>query len=200
MAKRTPPRVHWGDTTGMWGTTPGERVRLILTLALVIGSPTLAVVAIDHFQFLDDRSLTAAIILFAVLIPLFFLFVRETYFPIGTPLYLRIVTRVGFALCSCALVVGVVGVANGYGTPGVARDVPCVAKRETLQRDEDRRTHYLSVRAWPGSPRVVEIPAPRDVYELASPGSDVRLIVGRGRLGLEWIKGVEASPATAAAK
>lgn len=191
MNKRTAPRVHWGDTTGMWGTTPGERVRLFLTLAWIIGSPALAVEAIEHFEFLDDRTLTAAIALFAILIPLFFLVVRETYFPIGTPLYLRIVTRVGFAFCSCALVVGIVGFVNGYGTPGLAREVRCVGKRETLERDEDRRIHYLALRAWPGSPRVVEVPAPRDVYELASPGSDVRLIVGQGRLGLEWIKGFE---------
>jgi len=180
----------------MWGTTPGDRARVVLCLAGTLGGPALGLVAIDRFRFLDDRTFTAAVILYALVLPLFFLIVRDRIFPVGTPLSARIAARVGWALSACFMVIGVVGIANGYNTPLEARLARCVGKRETLQRDEARRTHYLRVRAWPGSARVVEIEAPRNIYESISPGSDVRLIVGKGRLGLEWIQRVELPPSS----
>jgi hypothetical protein len=64
------------------------------------------------------------------------------------------------------------------------------------------------MRAWPPSRTVVELNTPRYVYDRLSvpitaidtpqeqlaamaDSSSVRLIVGQGRLGLEWLKGIE---------
>ena len=83
-----------------------------------------------------------------------------------------------------------------------------VAKRQTLQRDASRRTYYLAIRAWPDSRTVVELGAPRAVYDqldvplaafetpqqvldaMADAGY-VKLTVGKGRFGLEWLKQID---------
>ena len=83
-----------------------------------------------------------------------------------------------------------------------------VAKHTTRHSDPARRTYYVAMRAWPPSRTVVELGAPRDVYDRLSvplvaidtPQADldampdaghVRLVLGEGRLGLEWLKSIE---------
>jgi hypothetical protein len=83
---------------------------------------------------------------------------------------------------------------------GFSGDVAVVAKTN--------RNNYVNIRAWPPSPAVVKLMASREVHgQLAFPRIDldtpernleampdsgvVRLIVGEGRLGLEWLKSIK---------
>jgi len=109
------------------------------------------------------------------------------------------------------LAFGLVGIANGYLTPLETREVPVVAKHRTHQSDPALRTYYLAVRPWLGSRVVVELDGSRATYDRLNVPIDhidtpqellnempdaaqVRLVVGRGRLGLEWLKGIEPIP------
>jgi hypothetical protein len=123
-------------------------------------------------------------------------------------LFFRIAARFGWALASTAFLWGLIGVVNGLGTPQESRVVPVVARHPTLERDPARRTYYIAVRPWLGSHTVVELPAPRSTYdrllmpvdaidtpqtvldEMPDTGQAI-FIVGRGRLGLEWLKSIE---------
>lgn len=124
------------------------------------------------------------------------------------PLLFRIIARFGWALVSTAFVWGFIGIVNGLGTPLESREVPAVAKHPTLQRDPTRRTYYIAVRPWRGSGTVVELPGPRATYDQLPVPVDaidtpqtvldnmpdtgqVVLVVGRGRLGLEWLKSID---------
>jgi hypothetical protein len=86
-----------------------------------------------------------------------------------------------------------------------------VAKHSTRDRDPAKRTYYVAIRAWPPSRTVVELGAPRSVYDrlevpviaIDTPQQEldgmpdraiVRLIVGRGRLGLQWLKEIKLAP------
>ena len=129
-------------------------------------------------------------------------------FPRGMPQFLKLQFRAGYGLCMTFLLVGLFGIVNGYDTPLISRDVAVVAKHTTRHTDPAKRTYYVAMRAWPPLPAVVELGAPRAVYdqlnvprtEIDSPQEQleampdrgsVRLIVGEGRLGLEWLKSIE---------
>jgi hypothetical protein len=118
--------------------------------------------------------------------------------------------RAGWALALSFLVLGVFGIGNGLGTPVQSRLVDCVGKRMSRERDPDRRQYVLQLRAWSDSSAVTEVDVPRSLYEsmnvplvevdtppqalAALPArARVRLSVGKGRLGVEWIKGVGRS-------
>jgi hypothetical protein len=102
---------------------------------------------------------------------------------------------------------GLFGIANGYATPLVVRDVPVVAKQQTKQANPNQREYYVTTRPWPGSRAVAQVTVSRAVYEqLAVPvtttrtrhetheampdAAHVRLTLGAGRLGVDWVHGV----------
>jgi hypothetical protein len=177
---------------------------------IIFGGPLIGLIAINHYPFLiADRTIYvsggAGIVFWFV--ASFALFGSKS-FPRGMPQFLRLQFRAGFALCMTFLLVGVFGIANGYDTPLISRDVAVVAKHPTRQSDPAKRTYYVAMRAWPPLRTVVELSAPRKVYDqLAVPRTEidtplneleampnrgsVRLIVGQGRFGLEWLKGIE---------
>ena len=134
---------------------------------IIFGGPLLGLVTISHYPFLiQDRTLYIgglASIVFWFLAS--FVIPHWSDFPRGTPAIVKLQFRAGLGLCMTGLVLGFVGIANGYGTPLVSREVPVVAKRQTLERDASRRTYYLAIRAWPDSRTVVELGAPRAVYD-----------------------------------
>jgi hypothetical protein len=124
------------------------------------------------------------------------------------PQFLKLQFRAGYGLCMTFLLLGVFGIANGYRTPTIDRDVAVVAKHPTRQSNPANRTYYVAMRAWPPSRTIVELNIPRHVYDrlsvpitaidtpqdelAAMPNRDiVRLIVGQGRFGVEWFKGIE---------
>src|ERR1043165_3078269 len=172
---------------------------------IIFGGPALGLVAINRYPLLiQDQTIyiggiTSVIFWFIAS----FVFFSDKSFPRGMPQQLKLVFRVGHGLCMSFLLLGLAGIANGYDTPLVSRDVAVVAKHTTRHSDPARRTYYVALRAWPPSRTVVELGASRDVYDqLAVPitaigtsqetlaampdSGSARLIVGEGRLGLEW--------------
>lgn len=185
-------------------------ISLVGQLAIILGGPALGLVAINHYPFLiQDRTiyiggLSTIVFWFLASFALF----GDGSFPTGTPRPVRLVFRAGWGLCMTFLLLGIGGIANGYGTPLVSRDAAVVSKHQTRERDPARRVYYVAIRAWPDSPTVVELGAPRDVYDrlkvpltaidtpqpvldaMPDAGS-VRLTVGEGRFGLEWLKQID---------
>lgn len=178
--------------------------------AIIFGGPSIALVTINYYPFLiQDRTLYIgglASIGFWFLAS--FAISGNKDFPRGMPGVLKLQFRAGYSLCMTGLLLGLGGIANGYNTPLVSRDAAVVSKRPTLQRDPSRRTYYVAVRAWPDSRAVVELGAPREVYENmnvpitskdtpqtvldAMPDAGhVWLILGKGRFGLDWLKRID---------
>src|SRR5689334_6838288 len=188
------------------------QIRSAIGLSFIIfGGPLLGLFAINHYPFLIlERSIYiggAAGIVFWFLAS--FAIFGDQDFPRGMPQFLKLQFRAGYGLCMTFLLVGLFGIVNGYDTPLISRNVAVVAKHTTRHTDPAKRSYYVAVRAWAPSSAVVGLGAPRSVYDqLNVPRSDidspqeqleampdsgvVRLIVGEGRLGLEWLKSIEA--------
>ncbi|MGE5242858.1 MAG: hypothetical protein ACM3SQ_01340 [Betaproteobacteria bacterium] len=183
----------------------------VAQVAVILGGPILAVEAIGRYPFLvRDRTiyaggLASAAVFFVVSFAVF----RKKSLPKNIPLLSALMFRAGWSLAMTGWMLGLGLVINGYGTPLVGREAAVVGKRHTLDRDPSHRTYYLVVRAWQPSRLVVEVDAPRELYdELDVPvvpvdapaavlermpdAAVVRLLVGKGRLGLEWLERVEA--------
>jgi hypothetical protein len=183
---------------------------VILQFVVILGGPALGLAAIKFYPFLvQDRTWDIGGI--ASILTLFltsFLYFKDNDFPAEVPALLRLLFRMGWGLALTFLLVGVVGIANGYGTKLTNREVEVVSKHQSRERETSRRTNYLSVRAWSKSRAVVDLEVSREIYErldvpltpIHSPqemldempvAGHVRLVVGEGRLGLEWFKRVE---------
>jgi hypothetical protein len=177
---------------------------------VIFGGPAIGLAAINHYPFLiADRTIyVGGLASIGLWFLASFVIWGSDDFPRGMPQHLKLVFRAGFGLCMTFLVFGLAGIANGYDTPLISRNAAVVSKHPTRQSDPDHRTYYVAVRAWPSSRAVVELHAPREVYdrlrvpitaidtpqeELAAmrDSGSVRLIVGQGRLGLEWLKGID---------
>jgi hypothetical protein len=179
-------------------------------LLFILGGPAVALVTINNYPFLiRDRTLyvggLSSIVLFSL--ATFAVFGAESL-PKGLSVANALMFRASCGLAMTGWLLGLGGIANGAGTPLFSREVAVVGKRETLQRDPSRRACYLAVRAWPQSNEVVELDAPRSVYDelgvpitdMRTPQSDleampnvgrVRLVLGKGRFGLDWLKQIE---------
>jgi hypothetical protein len=183
---------------------------IIGQFAIIFGGPSIALVTINYYPFLiQDRTLYIgglASIIFWFLAS--FAISGNKDFPRGMPGVLKLQFRAGYGLCMTGLLLGLGGIANAYNTPLVSRDVAVVAKHTTRHRDPARRTYYVAMRAWPPLRTVVELGASREVYDRldvpvtaigtpqqeldAMPNSGyVRLTVGQGRFGLEWLKRID---------
>jgi hypothetical protein len=203
--------VARGSTRNPFKLDPAKPVapQIISTLGqstVIFGGPLLGLSAINNYPFLiRDRTIylggIAGIVAFFLTS---FLVFRHDDFLLGLPLVLRLMVRLGWGLGSTSLLLGITGISNGYGTPLKVRRAPVVAKHQTLQRDPGQRTYYVAVRPWPDSPTVVELSAPQSTYDRLDVPLDaidtpqdtlnampdvgqVLLIVGNGRLGLEWL-------------
>ena len=65
----------------------------------------------------------------------------------------------------------------------------CVGKRAPA--GEQGSGFYLDVRPWTGTDRTVSLSVPRWMYREVAAGSHIRLTLGTGALGLEWVKKIE---------
>jgi len=139
-------------------------------LLIIFGGPAIGLVTVKYYPFLiEDRTLYIgglASIVFWFLAS-FAMFGSES-FPRGMPQFLKLQFRAGFGLCMTGLLLGLFGIANGYDTPMISRDAAVVAKHTTRHSDPARRTYYVAMRAWPPSRTVVELGAPREVYDRLS--------------------------------
>jgi hypothetical protein len=120
----------------------------------------------------------------------------------------RVQFRLGMGLCVSAWFVGAFGIANGYGTAVVTQDAPMVYRRTSTPRDPQHMSFYVGARVWPASRNVYEVMVPQQLYaaldvpvvtqshvprhELdAMPDRGLlRLRVGQGRFGINWLRGV----------
>jgi hypothetical protein len=185
-------------------------ISIVWQSLIIFAGPLIGLLAINRYPFLImDRTIYiggATGIVFWFLAS--FAIYGDKDFPRGMPQFLKLQFRAGYGLCMTFLLLGLFGIANGYGMPTISRDVAVVAKHTTRHSDPARRTYYVAMRAWPSSRAVVELNTPRDVYDrlrvpltaidtpqeeldAMADGGSVRLIVGQGRLGLEWLKGIE---------
>jgi len=140
--------------------------------------------------------------------------IRDSWFPSDMPTAARVQTRLGFGLFAAAWFIGLFGIANGYATPVAVEDAPMVYKRTSTPSDPKHMSFYVGTRVWPSSRNVYEIIVRRDLYKqldvpvvtqwhLPSRQLDampdrgrLRLLVGQGRFGINWLDGVigEAPP------
>lgn len=183
---------------------------IVAQCTVLFGGPALAIIFIGRYPFLTTDQVIYVAGSGSIFLSFLISFVQFRRDPNlrRFPLILRIAFRLGWGLCLAALVWGLIGIANGLGTPVKSRQVPVVAKHHTLERDPARRTYYFAVRPWPGSRTVVVLDGPRNTYDQLFVPVDgihtpqevlddmldtgqVNLIVGKGRLGLEWLKSIE---------
>jgi hypothetical protein len=182
----------------------------IFQFSVVFGGPLIGLVTIKYFPFLiEDRTLyIGGLGSIGVCFLASFLCFGDSSFPRGIPTVAKLLFRAGWALSITFWLLGISGIANGYGTPLVTREAAVVAKHPTLERDPARRVYYVAVRPWPQSRDVVELGASRAVYarldvpitaidtpqatlDAMQDAAYVRLVLGEGRLGLEWLKQID---------
>ncbi len=138
-----------------------------------------------------------------------FLLVHRGWFPADMPQSARLQVRLGLGMCAAFACAGLFGIVNGYRTPLVIQDSPMVYRRTSTPSDPKHMGYYVGTRVWPSSRDVYEVTVPRSVYTSlvdvpvvtqrrvtrqqieAMPGhGSLRLKVGRGRLGVNWLNGV----------
>jgi hypothetical protein len=184
-----------------------------LVLGLFFGGLGLGLVGLAYFPplWLGATIYEVCAATFVACIALAFAVVPRRVFPAGIPLKGRVLARVGWALSATFFLLGLFMVVNGYGTPASSRTVDCVGKRMSRERNPDHRQYSLELRAWPGQASVAEVDVTRRIYEAVNVRTvdvdtpqatldalptqmRVRLKVGIGRLGVEWLENVGFEP------
>lgn len=132
----------------------------------------------------------------------------RSWYPANMSAAVRLQFRLGIGLCVSAWFVGAFGIANGYATSLVTQDVPMVYRRTSTPSDPKQMSFYVGARVWPSSREVYEVTVPRTLYAMldapvitqwhvpaqqlnAMPNHGLlRLSVGKGRFGIDWLHGV----------
>lgn len=141
------------------------------------------------------------------------LVIGSRWCPKNMPLGSKLMMHMGFAVCATGWMIGALDIANGYGMPVLTRDVPIAYKRASREADP---SYYVGARPWSSPRNIIEITVSHALFDhldvpdtdLQTPRPDygalpnrgyIRLLVGRGRFGIEWLHGVahlqpDASP------
>lgn len=216
MAMSEAPQIRWDDRAlGLDPSKPrGPQIAAIAAQMFgIVGSPVLGLIGMVRYPMLiPDRALLIgglASIMFSFAAGFFIL--RGKIFKSDRSFFATLMGRFGIAVCATGWIAGLVDIANGYATPSIGKDVPVVYKRASLNSDPNRRSYYVGARPWSSSRDVVEITVPRELFtRLNVPDTDpsrkdldampdrghVRMTLGQGRFGIEWLHG----GATAAAE
>ena len=194
-----------------------QRFRRVTTILLVFGGPLLGIATINRYPFLlTDTEIyfsLGSVAALGTLFWIYFLFVRYPWLGRGFSVSQRIFACGGWGLGLVALLLGLAGPVNAIGARYDTRIVDCVGKRMSHQRDVSRRQIVLELRPWPSSAQVVEVKVPLSLYEREQvrevdmnmpqeirnslpAQARVRLLVGKGSLGLEWPAKVESLDAS----
>jgi len=189
-----------------------QRFLAVATLLLVFAGPLFGMLTIKRFPFLlTDAEIylsLCGIAAFGILLSVYFIFVLYPWIARGFSVYQRLLACGGWGLGLAFLVLGVTGPVNAIGATYETRIVDCVGKRMSRERDPSRRELVLELRPWSFSSTTVEVSVPLATYErepvqvidVSTPQkirnslpaqTRVRLIVGKGSLGLEWPVRVE---------
>jgi hypothetical protein len=189
-----------------------QRFFAFATVVLVFVGPVLGLLTIRYFPFLvtDAEGYTSlgAMAALGFLLTSYLIFVRHPWLAQGFSVRQRALACGGFGLGFAALLLGVAGPVNAIGARYETRIVDCVGKRMSRERDPSRRQIALELRPWSWSSKVVEVSVPLAIYDreqvrvidVGMPQNvrnglpalaRVRLLVGKGSLGLEWPVRVE---------
>jgi hypothetical protein len=195
----------WPKGSNKWGfnrrkpLTP-QLIASAAQMAFIFGGPLVMLYMIPRWPPLaEDRVLVViAVACMAFGFVASFVVIPRRTLPPRLPLAMNLMYRLGLGMCFAMLVFGVAGIANGYRTPVFVREVPVVAKWGP----------YVYARPWPGSRSVIAIDVSDSVYdgveapiayihepeaelEAMPDAAQVRLVLGKGRLGFDWIKSAE---------
>ncbi len=212
MAISEAPQVSWNDRRIVLDPSKPrgpQLARIAAQIFGILGGPIFGLTGMVGYPILiPDRILVAGGLAGIVLwFAASFFFIRDKFFPSDTPYSGKLMVRFGIAICAVGWTIGCIDIANGYATPVIARDVPVAYKRASRDNDPERRSYYVGARLWSSPRDIVEITVPRDLFNrLDVPNTDeemshpdfgampnaghVRLLVGQGRFGIEWLHGV----------
>ncbi len=207
------PAGKWNDRKFHFDPSKPRWVQIMwlsIQLFWIFGGMVLALVSLFMYPMLLTGAGYAIMYLgpLAVGIVIGFFITPRTWLPADMPVLVKIQVRCGVGLFLAAWFIGIFGIVNGYATPIVVRDAPMVYRRTTTPSDPHHMTYYVGTRVWPSSRDVYEITVrPALFASLDAPVTTqwhipqqqlfampdhglLRLAVGRGRLGFDWLKGV----------
>jgi hypothetical protein len=212
MANTDVPKARWNERRPVFDPSKprGPQIAwLAAEMFGLLGGPIFGLIGMVRYPILiPDRVLVlGSLASIALWFAISFLFIRSKYFPNDMPNSARLMMRFGIAICATAWVIGLIDIANGYATPVITRDAAVAYKRASRDSNPDRRDYYFGARLWSSPRDIVEITVPRDLFNRVDvPNTDlerfhpafhempnrgnVRLMVGQGRLGIEWLHGV----------
>jgi hypothetical protein len=213
MSTIAAPPVRWNDRKFHFDPTKPrwlQIVKLTAQIFALLGGLLLALASMLMYPMLLSGTGYAIVYLgpIALVFVTSFFLVAQAWFPADMPAFVRLQMRFGMGLFAAAWFIGVFGIANGYATPIIVQDAPMVYKRTSTPSDPKQISYYVGTRVWQSSRKVYEITVRRDLYlhldvpvvkawhipwqQLhAMPNRGLlRLTVGRGRLGINWLHSV----------
>jgi hypothetical protein len=103
------------------------------------------------------------------------------------PLPVNVIGRIGLCLPAIALLFSLTMVLNcAFDDSVKTRTVMCIGKRVSRGTHPG---HYLCVQPWDNSGKVVEVDTSETVYAETHQGAYIEIKTGKGKLGIEWIRG-----------
>lgn len=213
MAIGTVPQGQWDDRKYAFDTSKPRWVQVVTCSAQIsglVGGLVFELVSMLKYPML----LTGWGYAIAYLAPivagsvLMFFVTPRSWCPATMSAPVRLQFRLGIGMFVSAWFVGAFGIANGYATSPVTQDVPMVYRRTSTPSDPKQMSFYVGARVWPSSRDVFEITVPRKLYATldvpvitrwhvpaqqlyAMPNHGLlRLSVGKGRFGIDWLHGV----------
>jgi hypothetical protein len=166
-----------------------DAVKTAIWAAWFFGSLLLAMYAIRRYALLDNRIYLVLLIALPVFFAASFL-VPQLKQLNRFPIWMNVSGRLGgFCIPAVAMVWAFVLLLNCWPHQKEETKVlPCLGKRATHQRQP---SYYIRVRPWDYTMREVDLPVSKETYVNVPEGKLVRVVVGEGRLGLEWVRSVE---------
>jgi hypothetical protein len=169
-----------------------DAVKTAIWAVWFFGSILLAMYEIRRYPLLDDR----VYIVLLVALPVFFaasFLVPQLKQLNRFPMWMNVSGRLGgFAIPAVVMVWALILIANCWPHQNEEIKVlTCVEKRITRQRQP---SYYIRVRPWNYTGREADLHVPKEMYAKISNGSLVRVVIGKGKLGLEWVRSVELNP------
>jgi hypothetical protein len=180
--------------------------RMAAQLFGIFGGPILGLIGMLKYPLLipDDNLAFGGLASLALWFVVSVVVIRSWYFPKNTPLATRLEMHLGVAVCATGWMIGALDIANGYATPVVTRDVPIAYKRASREAEP---SYYVGARPWASPRDIIEITVRRELFDrldvpdtdLQTPQPDfaalpnrghIRLLVGRGRFDIGWLRGV----------
>ncbi len=199
-------RIHFDPTKPRWI----QILKIVAQMTAFFGGLLLSLVSMFLYPMLLTGPGYALVYLGGPLLAfgVTFFLIHGTWFPADMPQYARLQFRLGVGMCAAFTCAGLFGIVNGYRTPVVVEDFPMVYRRTSTPSDPQHMGYYVGTRVWPSSRDVYEVIVPRSLYMhlddvpvvptrithrqiVAMPDQgNLRLRVGRGRLGVNWLSGV----------